>query len=163
MSPHEIRPVDRSCGSYGPGHQVHWIQAKKSWEELQSAVAVDVAIDHDAGWVRLDGDGLATTLWNHDPRRLQSVLGSSCRAMWRPQFHVLVVPGPWGYLFSLATPHQAKPCAPPAQRGVAETTPEYLARAVRDNHGYSVPMSLLTDEDDTPDGRVADPESRHRP
>jgi hypothetical protein len=33
MSHYGIRAIDRTCGSYGPGHQVHWIQAKKSAEE----------------------------------------------------------------------------------------------------------------------------------
>ena len=28
MPQYGIRPIDRSCGSYGPSHQVHWIQAK---------------------------------------------------------------------------------------------------------------------------------------
>ena len=27
----EIRAIDRSCRSYRPGHQVHWIQAKHLW------------------------------------------------------------------------------------------------------------------------------------
>ncbi len=26
-------PRNRSCGSYGPGHLTHWIQAKKSHED----------------------------------------------------------------------------------------------------------------------------------
>ena len=30
MQYNEIPPVDRRCGSYQTGHQVHWIQAKKS-------------------------------------------------------------------------------------------------------------------------------------
>jgi hypothetical protein len=40
MSYYGIRPVDRSCGSYGPGHQMHWIQAKKSWEDEQPMIDV---------------------------------------------------------------------------------------------------------------------------
>ena len=45
----DIRPIDRSCWSYRPGHQVHWIQAKKSVEEEQ---LIDMAITvHDDGRV----------------------------------------------------------------------------------------------------------------
>jgi hypothetical protein len=29
----EIRAIDRSCRSYRPGHQVHWIQAKHLWDK----------------------------------------------------------------------------------------------------------------------------------
>jgi len=35
MAFEEIRAIDRSCRSYRPGHQVHWIQAKKSAEDQQ--------------------------------------------------------------------------------------------------------------------------------
>jgi hypothetical protein len=42
-----IRPVDRSCGSYGPGHQMHWIQAKKSWEDEQPMIDVSIMVHHD--------------------------------------------------------------------------------------------------------------------
>ena len=33
MPYNEIRSIDRSCRSYRPGHQLHWIQAKKAVEE----------------------------------------------------------------------------------------------------------------------------------
>ena len=36
----DIRPISRSCGSYGPGHGVHFVQAKKSWDEEQPLVDV---------------------------------------------------------------------------------------------------------------------------
>jgi hypothetical protein len=54
MSHYGIRAVDRSCGSYGPGHQVHWIQAKKSAENPQPVIHVSVVV-HDDGRVDLEG------------------------------------------------------------------------------------------------------------
>lgn len=36
----------RSCGSYGPGHLVHWVQAKKA-RELDEYVRVKVLAVHD--------------------------------------------------------------------------------------------------------------------
>ena len=42
MSYREIRAIDRSCGSYHPGHQVHWIPAKKSVEEEQPVIDVSI-------------------------------------------------------------------------------------------------------------------------
>ena len=50
MSFGEIRAIDRSCRSYRPGHQVHWMQAKKSVEEQQPVIDVAVVV-HDDGRV----------------------------------------------------------------------------------------------------------------
>jgi hypothetical protein len=69
----EIRAIDRSCPSYRPGHQVHWIQAKKSVEEQQPVINVSVEVDDD-GRIDIVGDELKLTLWNHDPGRLRSAL-----------------------------------------------------------------------------------------
>ena len=35
-------PRNRSCGSYGPGHLMHWIQGKKSHEDGQPIIKVKV-------------------------------------------------------------------------------------------------------------------------
>ena len=55
----------RSCASYHPGHQVHWIHAKKA-HEPQPEITVVVTV-HDDGHVELDGDDLHLSLWHHDP------------------------------------------------------------------------------------------------
>ena len=76
----EIRPIDRSCRSYRPGHQVHWIQAKKSVEDQQPVIDVAVVV-RDDGRVAIDGDELKLTMWNHDPDRTAvsgGLLGSCC-------------------------------------------------------------------------------------
>ena len=58
MSHKEIRPVDRSCKSYRPGHQVHWIQAKKPVEEEQPVIYVSVVV-HDDGLIDIEGHDLS--------------------------------------------------------------------------------------------------------
>jgi hypothetical protein len=73
MSYYGIRPVNRSCGSYGPGHQMHWIQAKKSWEEGPE-ISVSNLVVHDDGLVDLEGYELKLTMWNHDPDRLRDAV-----------------------------------------------------------------------------------------
>jgi hypothetical protein len=40
---HNGIPVERSCGSYRPGHQVHWIQAKRASEKDQPVIDVSIA------------------------------------------------------------------------------------------------------------------------
>jgi hypothetical protein len=100
MSYYGIRPVDRSCGSYGPGHQMHWIQAKKSWEDEQPMIDVSIVVHLD--WrVDLEGHELKATMWNHDPGRLRDAVHYRGRGVWKPRFHVLAVPGPSGYLFKM--------------------------------------------------------------
>ena len=105
MSHYGIRAVNRSCGSYGPGHQVHWIQAKKSWEEGPE-ISVSKLVVHDDGLVDLEGHELKATMWNHDPGRLRDAVHYRGRGVWKPRFYVLAVPGPSGYLFKMFAVNQ---------------------------------------------------------
>ena len=58
-------PRNRSCGSYGPGHLMRWIQAKKSHEDGQPIIKVKVAAVHDDGRLEIESDDLKLTLWYH--------------------------------------------------------------------------------------------------
>ena len=89
MSYYGIRPANRSYGSYGPGHQMHWIQAKNSWEEGPE-ISVSKFVVHEDGLVDLEGYELKLTMWNHDPDRLRDAVhyrgrghGSRDSACWR--------------------------------------------------------------------------------
>jgi len=55
-------PRNRSCGLYGPGHCMHWIQAKKSHEDDQPIINVKVTAVHDNGRVEIEGNELKLTL-----------------------------------------------------------------------------------------------------
>jgi hypothetical protein len=70
---------NRACGSYGPGHLVHWIQAKKSHEEGQPVIKVTVVAVHDDGRIEIEGDDLRLTLWHHDPGQMRSATSKSTR------------------------------------------------------------------------------------
>ena len=136
----DIRPVDHSCKSYRPGHQVHWIQAKKSREEGQPLIDVTVVV-HDDGRVTLHGEQLNLTMWNHDPARLQSAWDSLGRAVWKPRFHVLTMPGLSGYGFSLATTDRHSACVREADLTPLPDTATTLDRVRRDARelgGYTV-------------------------
>ena len=67
-------PRNRSCGSYGPGHLMHWIQAKKSHEDAQPIIKVKVVAVHDDGRADIESHDLKLTLWHHDPDHLRSAL-----------------------------------------------------------------------------------------
>lgn len=71
-------PVDRSCGSYHPGHRVHWIQAKKSREpQLRIDVTLTVRVD---GVIDITSAEETIVRWNHDPDRLRMAWNHRGRA-----------------------------------------------------------------------------------
>ena len=78
-------PRNRSCGSYGPGHLMHWIQWKKSHEEGQPIIRVKIVAVHDDGRVEIEGHDLKLTLWYHHPDHLRSALCFGGGAEWKPQ------------------------------------------------------------------------------
>ena len=148
---------NRSCGSYGPGHLMHWIQGKKSHEDGQPIIKVKVVAVHDDGRVEIEGDDLKLTLWYHDPDRLRSALIFGGRAEWKPKYHVLYVISSGS--FNLATVDKVEPCVLAIRRRPTETTRQFIERAMRENHGYTVPQRWLADLDVIPDGDTGEPQS----
>ena len=141
-----------SCASYRPGHCPHWIQAKKSHEPGQPVIEVKVIAVYDDGRVDIEGADLELTLWYHVPSSLRRAVGSD--AQWKPKYHVLSVVS--GGLFSLASPGKVTPCVPPISRHPAESTRQFIERAMRGYYGYTVPARWLVDLDAVPDGDTDD-------
>ena len=54
---------------------------------------------------------------------------------------------------------QVEPCVPPIRRRPTETTRQFIERAMRENHGYTVPERWLADLDAIPDGDTGEPQS----
>ena len=52
--------------------------------------------------------------------------------------------------FNLAALDRIEPCVAPIRRLPKETTRQYIERAMRDNHGYTVPQCWLADLDAIP-------------
>jgi hypothetical protein len=136
---------------------VHWIQGKKSHEPGQPIINVKVVAVQDDGFVDIEGDEMRLTLWNHDVDRLRSALRFGGEAEWKPRFHVLYVVSVDS--FSLAGLDEVEPCVPPIRRRPTETTRQYIERAMRENHGYTVPEHWLADLDAIPDGDTGEPQS----
>jgi hypothetical protein len=115
-----------------------------------------VDVDDD-GRVDIAGDDLTLTLRYHDPDHLRSALCVGGRAEWRPTYHVLSVIA--GGSFNLATLDQVQPCTPPIRRRATETVRQLVERAMRENHGYTVPARWLADWDAIPDGDTGESKS----
>ena len=114
--------------------------------EDQPVIEVSIVVHHD-GRVDIEGDELKLALWNHDPDRLRSALDYWGRAAWKPRYHVLTLPGLFGYVFNMAALHQRTPCkpdlhqaAPPAE---AETAIARVLREAREYHGFAAPLREL--------------------
>jgi hypothetical protein len=92
-----------------------------------------------------------------DPDRLRSALIFGGRAEWKPRYHVLYVISSGS--FNLATVDKVEPCVPAIRRRPTETTRQFIERAMRENHGYTVPQHWLADLDVIPDGDTGEPQS----
>jgi hypothetical protein len=156
-------PVDRSCGSFRPGHQVHWIHAKKASEKDQSLIDVSIVF-HGDGWVDLEADDFTLKLWNHSATLLRQAWDRYGRAVWKPRWHMLSLPGPTGVAFNMATWQGRTPCvekvAPPAE---LQTTVDRVLWEARQYGGYTVPLSSLRPGDEVEIAReLQRDEMRHR-
>ena len=76
---------------------------------------------------------------------------------WKPKYQVLYVISSGS--FTLATLDEVEPCKSPIRRRPTETTRQFIERAMRENHGYTVPARWLADRDAIPDGDTGEPES----
>jgi hypothetical protein len=140
--------VDRSCGSYRPGHEVHWIHAKKASENDQPLIDVSIAF-RGYGWVDLEADDFTLKLWSHSATLLRQAWDRYGRAVWKPRWHMLSLPSPSGVAFNMATWDRRTPCVekvgPAAE---LQTTVDRVLWEARQYGGYTVPASSLRPGDE---------------
>jgi hypothetical protein len=123
----------------------------------QPIIKVKVVAVHDDGRVDIAADDLKLMLWYHDPDCLRSALRFGGRAEWKPKYHVLYVISSGS--FNLAALARVTPRVPPIRRRPTETTRQFIERAMRENHGYTVPEHWLADLDAVPDGDTGEAKS----
>ena len=160
----EARPFGSDCNASESFLRVVWPRpphALDSGEEIARGRAADhqgeVVAVHDDGRVEIEGHDLKLTLWYHDPDHLRSAPCFGGRAEWKPKYHVLYVISSGS--FNLAALDRVEPCVPPIRRRPTETTRQFIERAMRENHGYTVPQRWLADLDAIPDGDTGEPQS----
>lgn len=138
-----LRP--RRCGLYLPGHEVHWIQAKKSAEERtppERAKLVAVEGD-DLVVVRMVGLREYRCYHSHEVPRLVEAAGGFERAV--------EVQQRWGILWTgggrfcvCRYGREWSPCPEtPLTLPAGPVGAEELVRLVRERGGFSLPMSQL--------------------
>jgi len=140
-------PNARHCGSYRGGHEVHWIQARKSAEAGPGRSAHVTAV-HDDGTITF-ADG--STLWNHEPKRLRLILDRYGKGVLLGAYSVLRVPHPGGASCFCVT-GEASPC--PKERAATVGSVSDLVDQLAERGGFSLsgPAALKLLERDDPAG-----------
>jgi hypothetical protein len=129
MYPSNGLPAPRSCGSYTAGHDIHFIQARLSWENAPIGERTIDAITPD-GTIRFTDD---TTCWNHHPERLKAIIDRNDRRVELRQYSVLAVPGSGSHwLFSVSS--EVDPCRPDTAE--SHRGESFLDELVRRGGGY---------------------------
>lgn len=124
------------CALYTPGHQVHFIQAKLSWEgdPLKYRSGTLVSVEED-GWITVEVDGEQVRVWNHEPARARHRIEASGGLVVLREPHVLATPTANGNaLFSIS--YMATACAPPS--GEADNSPTGLVAQLMSRGGLLV-------------------------
>jgi len=106
-----LREDSHGCSTYHPGHQVHWIQAKKGLQD-ETRLPVGVHVEPDLGLVQFGALEDPLLYWTHNTARLAEALqGQDGDAIWSADFHLLAVPSGHGnLLFNLTRLDEVRPC-----------------------------------------------------
>jgi hypothetical protein len=122
----DLSGTDNQCGSYGPGHLIHWIHFNHSMREPSVVIPVAASVDDD-GLVHIEGDDVSLVRWTHRPALLRDALYRfGGMAVWKPRWHILAVPteafiGGARTVFSLAALDERRECD-----GQRTTNPDHL-------------------------------------
>jgi hypothetical protein len=124
------------CALYRPGHQVHFIQAKLSWEgdplKYRSGSLVSV---EDDGWITVEVDGAEVRVWNHEPARARHRIEAAGGLVVLREPHILATPSADGNaLFSISETVTA--CVPPSAE--ADNSPAGLHKQVLTHGGFMI-------------------------
>jgi hypothetical protein len=134
-------PAPVFCGSYWPGHVVHWIPGLHAANDPDPDTEQGriVRVEQD-GIVVLEFDGVEVTLWNHEPERLQvAARRNEGRVQLQRRWSILSTASKDGrYFFSVADPAKAavRPC--PASPPVGD-----LVELLEEAGGFSVPLDSV--------------------
>jgi hypothetical protein len=141
------------CALYTPGHQVHFIQAKLSWEgdPLKHRSGTLVSIEND-GWITVEVAGEQVRVWNHEPARARRRIEAAGGLVVLQEQHILAAPGANGNPF-FSISDTATACVPPSEE--ADNSPTGLVEQLMSRGGFMVSgaevLRHLHDDDATDD------------
>jgi hypothetical protein len=111
-----------ACALFEAGHQVHIVQAKRSWEADRASYRTGVVLEvEDDGWLTAEFDGETVRLWNHQPQRLGRAVQDAGPWVGLTRYSLLHVPHTGGsYCFSVTGGPSACKGPPPADADPVE-------------------------------------------
>jgi len=124
------------CALYTPGHQVHFIQAKLSWQgdPLKYRSGSLVSVDDD-GWISVVIDQAEVRIWNHEPARARHRIEAAGGLVVLREPHVLATPTACGNaLFSISDTVTA--CVAPSAE--SDNSPTGLVEQLLSRGGFMV-------------------------
>jgi hypothetical protein len=121
----QIPPVTR-CGSFHPGHEVHWIQALGA--EGDPETGEGSALVDSEGWITISLDnGRTERRWTHEPTRLAKALEAcGSRVVLRTR-SVLGVPSEDG-MYTFSVDHRPSSCPSADEDQDEESLEEQLTK-----------------------------------
>jgi hypothetical protein len=124
------------CAMYTTGHQVHFIQAKLSWEGDPSKYCSGRLVSvEDDGWITVEVHGAEVRVWNHEPARARHRIEAAGGLVVLREPHILATPSANGNaLFSISDTVTA--CVPPSVE--ADNSPAGLVEQLRSRGGFLV-------------------------
>lgn len=111
-----MRPP-KSCGLYLPGHCVHWIQARKGWDDTENIPESGRLVDlRDDGSVVVRVGSEVRLLWNHQPERIGDAVAVGATVFHQARWGLLSTgPGGVGSLFCVAARSAGHVACPPSR------------------------------------------------
>jgi len=101
------------CGYYWAGHEVHWIQALRSANDIDNRPLLGRLLDvGDDGTLTVEVGATIHRLWNHDPARLRSfVARNQDEVSYQPGWSALRTRASGGsYVFSVCQAGTRRSC-----------------------------------------------------
>lgn len=125
----------RRCGSYAPGHQMHYIQVMPELRGEDPGVPVEAEVEPD-GWITLtSGDGVER-VWTHDPQRLIKHLAAyPIDRVLRFERSLIGVGHPNGMVHRISVGEEATPCPDPNE----DTSKLSLVELAERRGGFVIP------------------------
>lgn len=87
----------KNCHLFLPGHRVHWIQARKSWEDdINLPLPGRLVSTSEDGSVVIEVNGRQLRLWNHEAERIEAAAARTSGS--------ISYQARWGLLFVASSP-----------------------------------------------------------
>jgi hypothetical protein len=126
-----------ACALYAPGHRVHVIQVKLTWDSEQSWRAGSLIDVDDGGWITIDVGQRRIRLWNHEPARARACIEAAGGAVVVRGHGVLTTPSERESHYCSCVAEGRTECVPPP--AALDNSPSGLRERILAYGGFMAP------------------------